>query len=175
VTPAPPASALDRFLSRLLAQRAYLGAAAALVETIPGPVFEIGLGKARTYGHLRALLPRRAIYCFDRELHAPVEDAPPPEFLVLGEIRLTVPSQAAALGARVALAHCDIGTRDQAYDLGQSRMLAEILPQIAAEGGIVAADREILHPGLEALPAPSYAPLPGTERWPYRLYRWTGR
>jgi S-adenosyl-L-methionine methyltransferase len=167
-------SALERFLARLSAQRAFLARAAALIADVEGPVFEIGLGKARTYSHLRSLLPERAIYCFDRDLHAPAEDAPPAAFLVLGEIAQTVPAKAKALGARVALAHCDIGSRNPAHDLGQARMLAEVLPLVMAKGGIVVADRAILHPALASLPAPDYALPPGIEPWPYLLYRWTG-
>ncbi len=167
-------SALERFLARLLAQRAFLARAASLIADVEGPVFEIGLGKARTYSHLCVLLPARAIYCFDRELHAPAEDAPAAAFLVLGEIGKTVPAKAQALGARAALAHCDIGTRNRAHDLGQARMLAEVLPLVMATGGIVVADRGILHPALESLPAPDYALPPGIEPWPYLLYRWAG-
>ena len=134
-------SALERFAARLIAQRAYLAEAARLIASIPGPVFEIGLGKGRTYDHLRRLLPGRAIYCFDREHHAPPEESPPAEFLVLGEIQSTLPALAKRLGTKAALAHCDIGTRKPARDMEFARYLAAALPEVMAPGGIVIGDR----------------------------------
>ena len=61
---------LDSAIRRLEAQRACLDRAAALVRGVPGPVLELGLGNGRTYDHLRARLPGRDIFVFER--------APPP-------------------------------------------------------------------------------------------------
>jgi hypothetical protein len=165
------ASALDRFAARLLAQRAYLADAARRIEALPGPVLEIGLGKGRTYDHLRRLLPGRAIYCFDREHHAPAEESPPAEFLVIGEIQTTLPALAARLGAKAALAHCDIGTRKPERDMPFARYLAATLPDYMAEGGIVLGDRPLESPRLVPLPAPEYAHPDGIAAWAYYLYR----
>lgn len=166
-----PGSALERFASRLLAQRACLAEAARLMARIPGPVFEIGLGKGRTFDHLRRLLPDRAIYCFDREHHAPADESPPPERLVIGEIRETLPALARRLGAKAALAHCDIGTRKPERDMEFARYLAGALPPLMAEGGIVLGDRPMESPRLEALPLPAYQRPDGLAVWPYYLYR----
>lgn len=164
-------SALERLAARLVAQRACLAEAARLIAGIPGPVFEIGLGKGRTYDHLRRLLPDRAIYCFDREHHAPPEESPPPAFLVIGEIRETLPALARRLGTKAALAHCDIGTRKPERDMEFARYLAAALPDAMAPGGIVLGDRPMDSPRLAPLPAPAYARPDGIAAWPYYLYR----
>jgi hypothetical protein len=164
-------SALDRFAARLIAQRAYLADAARRVAGLAGPVFEIGLGKGRTFDHLRRLLPGRAIYCFDREHHAPPEESPAAEFLVIGEIQATLPALAERLGTKAALAHCDIGTRKPARDMEFARYLAATLPGVMAPGGIVLGDRPMESPRLEPLPAPDYARPDGIAVWPYYLYR----
>jgi hypothetical protein len=164
-------SALERFAARLIAQRAYLAEAARRIAELPGPVLEIGLGKGRTYDHLRRLLPDRAIYCFDREHHAPPEESPAPEFLVIGEIQTTLPALARRLGAKAALAHCDIGTRKPERDMEFARYLAATLPGAMAPGAIVLGDRPMESPRLEPLPAPAYARPDGIAPWPYYLYR----
>jgi S-adenosylmethionine-dependent methyltransferase len=167
-------SALERFAARLVAQRAYLAEAARRIAGLPGPVLEIGLGKGRTFDHLRRLLPGRAIYCFDREHHAPPEESPAAEFLVIGEIQATLPALAARLGAKAALAHCDIGTRKPARDMEFARYLAATLPGLMAPGGIVLGDRPMDSPRLAPLPAPDYPRPDGIAVWPYYLYRVRG-
>jgi hypothetical protein len=164
-------SALERFAARLIAQRAYIAEAARRIAGLPGPVLEIGLGKGRTFDHLRRLLPGRAIYCFDREHHAPPEESPEAEFLVIGEIQTTLPALAARLGAKAALAHCDIGTRKPARDMEFARYLAATLPGVMAPGGIVLGDRPMESKHLAPLPAPDYARPDGIAVWPYYLYR----
>lgn len=164
-------SALERFAARLLAQRAYLAEAARLIAAIPGPVFEIGLGKGRTFDHLRRLLPDRDIWCFDRELHAPAEENPAADRLVLGEIQETLPALARRLGGKAAFAHCDIGTKKRERDMAFARYLAQTLPPLMAPGGIVLGDRPMESPQLEELPLPGYARPDGLDVWPYHLYR----
>ncbi len=163
-------SALERLVGRLLAQRAHLAAAAALVENVAGPIFEIGLGKGRTYGHMRMLFPRRDIYCFDRELHAPPADQPPENRLMLGEFRETLPA-AARVGAAVAFAHCDIGTRRPERDRELAGYLAVTLPLLMAPSGVVAGDRPLDSSSLVRLPSPPYERPDGIPDWPYFLYR----
>ena len=46
-------------IRRLEAQRACLASAAEIVENLPGPFLELGLGNGRTYDHLRELAPDR--------------------------------------------------------------------------------------------------------------------
>jgi hypothetical protein len=164
-------SALERFAARLLTQRAYLAEAARRIAALPGPVLEIGLGKGRTYDHLRRLLPQREIHCLDREHHAPASESPPPERLVIGEIPETLPALARRLGAKAALAHCDIGTRKPERDREIARYLAATLPDLMAAGGIVVGDRPMESPRLEPLPPPAFALPDGLGAWPYYLYR----
>jgi hypothetical protein len=170
-------SALERLAARVLTQRAYLAEAVRRIARVPGPVLEIGLGKGRTYDHLRRLMPDRAIYCFDREHHAPPEESPPAEFLVIGEIQTTLPALAARLGDRpggkAALAHCDIGTRKPERDMAFARYLAATLPGVMADGAIVLGDRPMESKKLEPLPAPDFPRPAGIAAWPYYLYRIT--
>ncbi|MCH8923260.1 MAG: hypothetical protein IIA67_08960, partial [Planctomycetes bacterium] len=63
-------SRLDINIRRLEAQRACLNLAAEMIRDLPGPVFELGLGNGRTYDHLRAALPEREIFVFEREVAA---------------------------------------------------------------------------------------------------------
>ncbi len=83
-------SRLDRMIARLTTQRRALERAAEEIGGLPGPVLEIGLGKGRTYSHLRKLFPERTIIAFDRDLHAPADAAPAGDDLVLGDFRDTL-------------------------------------------------------------------------------------
>jgi hypothetical protein len=157
--------------ARLLTQRAHLDEAARLIRGIPGPVFEIGLGKGRTYSHLRLLLPEREIYCFDRELHAAPADTPPRDYLMLGEFEQTLPKAAARIGAPVALAHCDFGSRHPQRDARAAAALAELLPGIMAAGAIVLSDRPLASRRLDRITAPAVAPANDLPAWNYYCYR----
>ncbi|MBZ0325447.1 MAG: class I SAM-dependent methyltransferase, partial [Alphaproteobacteria bacterium] len=84
-------SRLDSAIRRLEAQRACLGAAAAEIRDLPGPVVELGLGNGRTYDHLRDLLPGREIFAFDRQVAAHPDCVPDAAHMVLGDFTETVP------------------------------------------------------------------------------------
>jgi len=56
--------ALSRMIARLRAQKACPDFAALRIRDLPGPVFEVGLGKARTYDRLRYLFAGRRICAF---------------------------------------------------------------------------------------------------------------
>jgi len=153
-------------IARLLTQRACLDEAARLIRDLPGPILEIGLGKARTYDRLRALFPDREIFALDRDVHCPPELAPDAAHLLLGDFRETLQFLQAGIGRGAALAHADIGSHDRARD---ARLAADITPLIARlvrPGGVVATDREMPGPGWQALPLPE-----GAGVWPYYLYR----
>lgn len=168
--PVPPAgpwqagvSRLDRMLARLTAQKAVLEAAAAAIAGRPGPVAEIGLGKGRTYDHLRRLMPEREIVAFDGSLHAPADAVPPDGRLVLGRFEETLPAAAALIG-RAVLVHADFGTEDPARDAGTARRLAGPIADLAAPGGLVICDRPLDHPGLTDI-------TPGGLPWPVGVWR----
>src|SRR5713101_3249826 len=107
-------SRLDSFIRRLEAQRACLDRAAELIGGLDGVVLELGLGNGRTYDHLRALFPHREIYVCERRVAAHPDCVPPPERLILGDMRVTLTAARDRLGGRVALAHLDVGTGDAA-------------------------------------------------------------
>ena len=159
-------SRLDSFIRRLEAQRACLNRAAALISGIDGIVLELGLGNGRTYDHLRELFPDREIYVCERRVAAHPACVPPPEFLILGDMRETLPGLRSRFGGRVALAHFDAGTGDAAANLA---LAAELTPSIVAllcRGGVLVSDPPIEAAGLEPLPLPdgvaprTLSPLP---------------
>ena len=159
-------SRLARMIARLITQRACLEWAAAEIREIDGPVLELGLGKGRTYDHLRRLLPDREILVFDRFVHAPRDCVPPGGTLVLGELRKTVADATARLAGRVALIHADIGSGDRSADSALGADLAPHLAALPRPGGLVLCDRELALDGFDRVPLP-----PGAADWCYFIYR----
>lgn len=149
-------------LARLETQKAALEFAAAQIDRIPGPVLEIGLGKGRTWSHLRMLLPDRRIFAFDREVHAPAAAMPDPDDLVLGDFEETL--QAFSPPSPAALAHADFGSEDPVRDRETAAIISAALPSLVASHGIIAADRELPSPKLENI---AFTGRP----FPYFLYR----
>jgi len=147
-------SRLDSFIRRLEAQRDCLSQAARLIAEVPGPVLELGLGNGRTYDHLRALLPGRAIFVFDRQIAAHPNCVPDEAHMILGDIRDTLPRALDRVGAAAALAHCDMGTGDEALNATLAAFMAEYLPQLMAHGGIVVSDQELAMRDSTPLPPP---------------------
>ncbi len=159
-------SLLDRMIERLVTQRACLERAVKLIASLPGPVIELGLGKARTYDHLRRLVPNRRILVFDREIHAPEAYVPDGQDLYLGDFRDTLREVQERLRGTVVLLHADIGSTDRDRD---RRLIAELIPLIEAlvcDSGIVVSDREMPQPHWESLALPSSA-----GDWRYYMYR----
>ncbi|CDX19884.1 conserved hypothetical protein [Mesorhizobium sp. ORS 3324] len=155
-------SRLDRMIARLTTQRRALERAAEETRDLPGPVLEIGLGKGRTYSHLRKLFPERRIIAFDRDLHAPADATPTGVDLVLGDFRETLPTLSGRVSA--ALAHADFGSEDRARDAAQVGWLAALIDGLMAPGGLVVSDRAMQSPRWTALPF-------DTPDWPYFLWR----
>ncbi len=158
---------LERMIDRLTAQRDLLVRAIALVGDLPGPVLEFGLGKGRTYDFLRACLPGREIFAFDRGLHCPADCVPDAAHLILGEFRDTVPGALARIGAAAALAHFDIGTEDRAADAALVAWLGPAAAPLLRPGGVVVADREMRVTGWTA--APLDATLGDGRHYLYRI------
>jgi hypothetical protein len=159
-------SRLDSFIRRLQAQRACLDHAAALVGDVPGVVLELGLGNGRTYDHLRERLPERRIYAFDRQLAAHPACIPPEGFLVLGEIKATLPEMRARLDAPIALVHVDLGSGDKAASERQSAELAPIIAEALQPGAVVVSDQVLGAPRLRPLALPV-----GVKPGRYHMYR----
>ncbi|MFQ6018020.1 MAG: class I SAM-dependent methyltransferase [Kiloniellaceae bacterium] len=159
-------SRLDLSIRRLKAQRACLNLAAALIRDLPGPVFELGLGNGRSYDHLRAVLPGREIFAFDREVAAHPDCIPDETRLYLGDLYDTLPRAAERFGRRVALVHADVGSAGPERDKRLARFIARQLPAVLLAGGVVAADRDMAFAGGQAIALPE-----GLEPGVYFMYR----
>jgi hypothetical protein len=159
-------SRLDSFIRRLEAQRACLGRAAELIGGIDGDVLELGLGNGRTYDHLRSLFPWRAIYVCERQVAAHPDCMPPPERLILGDMRETLPAARARLGRRVALAHFDAGSGEAAANRALAAMLVPHIVPLLCDGAVLVSDPPIDDAELEPLPLPG-----GIAPRRYHLYR----
>ncbi len=157
------ASQLDRMIARLTAQRDHLAVAATAIRDVPGPVLEIGLGKGRTYDHLRRLLPDRDIYAFDGSVHAPARLVPDPDHLFVGDFRETLETAAGRLPP-AALAHADFGSEDRSRDAAQAEWLGPLIGRLMAPGGIVVSDRKLVAERWTPVDCPSGA-------WPYFLWQ----
>ena len=159
-------SRLDSFIRRLEAQRACLNEAAALIREVDGIVLELGLGNGRTYDHLRTLFPDREIYVCERRVAAHPDCVPPPDRLILGDLRETLPAARARFGGRVALAHLDVGTGDAAANRDLAASLTPALVPLLCRGAVLVSDPPIGSPQLEELPLPE-----GVAAGRYHLYR----
>jgi hypothetical protein len=159
-------SRLDSFIRRLQAQRACLDHAVAMIRDLPGPVLELGLGNGRTYDHLRERLPGRDIYVCDRQVAAHPDCIPPAPFLILGDVRDTLPQTARRIGATVALVHADLGSGDEAASRRQAAELAPPIADLLRSGGIVVSDQPMSIPRLRPLALPD-----GVKPGRYYLYR----
>ena len=159
-------SRLDSFIRRLEAQRACLAHGARLVEAVPGPLFELGLGNGRTYDHLRALCPDREIYVFERQVAAHPDCVPDADHLIVGPLERTLPGAEARFDGRVALVHSDLGSGNAPVDAQVSAMVAGHLTRLLCHGGVVLADQDVGFPGAERLALPD-----GVRPGRYFLYR----
>jgi hypothetical protein len=151
-------SRLDSFIRRMSAQRDCLNHAATLIAGIAGPVLELGLGNGRTYDHLRALMPEREIYVFDRRIAAHPDCIPDDDHMFLGDIHDTLPAARARLGRVAALAHTDIGTGVKEDNLKLAAWLGPELAGLVAPGGVIVSDQRLPEDGLTALPLPEGVP-----------------
>jgi hypothetical protein len=136
------------------------------VADLPGPVLELGLGKGRTYDHLRRLLPEREIFVFDRTLHAPAPYVPDSSHLILGELTETLSAASARIGGPAAFAHADIGTSDRDADAPLAARVGAALAGLMRPGGVVLSDRDLAVPGWRTLELPA-----GAGAWPYFMWR----
>lgn len=159
-------SRLDSFIRRLEAQRACLGLAAELIARVPGPIFELGLGNGRTFDHLREILPGREIFVFERQVAAHPLSVPDEDHLILGNIEATLPASTDSFRAKVALAHCDVGTGDPASNAAIARFLGAALVPLMATGGVVVADRPLPFADWDEVPLPA-----GVKPGRYFMYR----
>ena len=147
-------SRLDSFIARMQAQRDCLNFLAPLVEALPGPILEVGLGNGRTYDHLRRLFPGRDIYVFERKVAAHPDCIPPDDHLFLGEAHEAIPRAARKLGATAALIHSDLGTGDDEANVAMGVWLGPALDALVAKGGYVLANQALSVARWRLLPEP---------------------
>ena len=159
-------SRLDSFIRRLEAQRACLEAAADLISDLDGELLELGLGNGRTYDHLRKLFPHRNIFVCERTVAAHPDCVPPPQFLLLGDMRVTLQIVRARLTERVVLAHLDPGNGNIAASKALADHLAPLIVPLLQLNGVLVSEPAITADRLSALPLPG-----GIEPGRYNLYR----
>ena len=162
---------LDDMIARLLTQRACLDEAARLVAGLPGSVLEIGLGRGRTYSHLRQLFAGREIFAFDWDNRAWPDACPDGGYLVLGDFRQTLPAAAGRLTRPAALAHSDFGSPDRQADAALAQDIAGPIVGLMAPRGLVVSDRPLAHDRLAEIDGPAVDLPAGIGTWPYFLYR----
>lgn len=133
---------------------------------IEGPVFEIGLGKGRTYDFLRSALPDREIFAFDRNVGSYPDCTPDIDHIVLGDFRETLLTVSDQTGGGVALAHCDFGSENRERDDVLAQWLGPAIDRIMAPDGVVATDREMNVGSWHPVELP-----PGVASGVYILYR----
>ena len=151
-------SRLDSFIARMQAQRDCLNALKPLIDPLPGPILEVGLGNGRTYDHLRQLFPGRDIYVFERKVAAHPECIPPDDRLFLGEARESIDRAARQLGAVAALIHTDLGTGDHAANTAMGEWLGPALDRLAAPGGYLLSNQPLAVARWRRLPEPLGVP-----------------
>lgn len=132
---------LDSAIRRLTAQRELLDWAAREIGA-QGLVLEIGLGNGRTYDHLRARLPGREIYVFERSPAAHPDCYPPEGYLIVGDVFETLPLFTERFGAgSAALIHLDIGSGDEEANRRLAQRLSPLLETLLQPGGLILADQ----------------------------------
>jgi hypothetical protein len=111
-------------------------------------------------------LPGRDIYVCDRQVAAHPDCIPPAQFLILGDVRDTLPEVASRIGAGVALVHADLGSGDEEASRRQAAELAPLIADLLQSGGIVVGDQPMSIAQLRPLALPD-----GVKPGRYYLYR----
>jgi S-adenosyl-L-methionine methyltransferase len=144
-------------IARLEAQRACLDRAVTMIGELAGPVLELGLGNGRTYDHLRVRLPERDIFVFERQVASHPDCVPPPDRLILGDLRETLPAAYARFPQQAALAHVDIATHDRAASEHLAVGLAPLLAALMRKGAVIVSELPLPVAHWRALPVPAEA------------------
>lgn len=160
---------LDKAIRRLKAQRTCLDWTVGEIAAVPGIVLELGLGNGRSFDHLRARLPGRDIFVFERNPQAHPSSTPTAERLIVGNLEDTLPSARGRFGGKAAFVHSDIGTGDDERNRRFAEWLGPHILPLLAPGAIVASDQML--PALAELRIP---PPEGVGEDRYYLYRMKG-
>lgn len=147
-------SRLDSAIRRLEAQRSCIDAAVAMVNTVSGVVLELGLGNGRTYDHLRACLPDKEIFVFDRQVAAHPDSIPDCDHLILGDLNQTLLEVQSRFRDSVVLVHSDVGTGDEVSNATLLECLGPALAPMLTPESIVVSDQQIAIPGARIIELP---------------------
>jgi S-adenosyl-L-methionine methyltransferase len=164
-----PLTRLDKAIRRLKAQRTCLDWAAGEIAGIPGVILELGLGNGRSFDHLRARLPDRDIFVFERNPQAHPSSTPADDRLIIGNLEETLPAVRERFAGKAAFVHSDIGTGDDERNRRFAEWLGPHILALLAPGAIVASDQML--PALAELKIP---PPEGVGEDRYYLYRPSG-
>jgi len=161
---------LERFIARVVGQRACIDAAAAGTRGLRGVVWEVGLGNGRTYDHLRDRFAGRDIVVFDRQVASHPDCIPPDDMVRLGDFRDTVPAEAKRSAGAVAMVHADVGSGDINASRALGRWLTPLFVQALTPGGYLVGDQPMDDPALEpiALTTVGAGDLPSDAYFVYR-------
>ena len=144
-------SRLESMRRRLTAQIDGINWAARQIDDCEGDVLELGLGNGRTYDHLRQELPERRIWVVDRVLQCHPSCVPPEADFLQGEAEEAL-VRLAAQGARMALAHYDLGAGVKANDVAEGARMSPLIAAVMAPGGLVVSQQPMV--GMEQLRGP---------------------
>ncbi len=147
-------SRLDLFIDRMVSQRACLNAAAERTASLPGPVFELGLGNGRTYHHMVETLTGRDIFVFERAVASHPDSTPPDDMLLLGDVFETLPQALARFGATASLIHADLGGHNAAKNDAFARAVSPLIEPILAKGGLMVSSDRMYFEHLTEQPLP---------------------
>ncbi len=151
---------LDMFIDRMVSQRACLDYAMADTANMTGPVFELGLGNGRTYHHMRAHMPDRDIYVFERAVASHPDSTPPEEMTILGDVRETLPATLEKLGPVARLIHADLGGHNLQKNDEFARFVSPLIEPLLATGGLMVSSDRMYFSDLKEQPLPTGA-VPG--------------
>ncbi len=157
---------LEKLLYRLQSQHACLNCVFGEIEGVPGIVFELGLGLGRTFSHLRAHLPEREIYVFERQVHSYPDCTPQDHQLVIGDLAETLPMMAARHAGEVCMVNSDVGSFDKAQNAVMAGIVSGAVGPALAPGAFVLSDLPLAIPGTQPLALP-----PGAHEGRFYLYR----
>ncbi len=148
---------LDLFIGRMVSQRACIDRAVALTAGMEGPVFELGLGNGRTFDHIRAKVPERDIYVFERAVASHPKSTPTDDQLVLGDVFETLPMMLERLGPTVSFAHADLGGHNPQKNDEFARAVSPLVESVMAPGGVMVASDRMYFDTLTELALPEGA------------------
>lgn len=151
---------LNLFIDRMVSQRACLDFAMAETAAMPGPVFELGLGNGRTYHHMRAMMPGRDIYVFERAVGAHPDSVPPEDRTILGDVMKTLPQALDRFGPVARLIHADLGGHNAQKNDSFARAVSPLVAPLLAPGGLMVSSDRMYFDTLTELQLPPAA-VPG--------------